>query len=157
MIVEAASIRIVIGRTEKTLQAIDINHRMQNAKCLQLLGIARRAGKLLFGEEPCLRAVRDHTGLLVIMDDQVSQNTEKRFVNACAHHGMGLWRFDREEGMNVAHAVGRERNKTIALTDQGFYTKLLQLEEEVLVQAMSEKNSIAMQEAANTSAQGVEV
>lgn len=156
MIVEAASIRIVIGRTEKTLQVKDINHRMQNAKCLQLLGIARRAGKLLFGEEPCLQAVRDHTGLLVILDAQVSQNTEKRFVNACTHHGMGLWRFHRE-GMNVAHAVGRERNKTIALTDPGFYGKLLRLEEEALAQAMSKEGSTTMQEAADTSAQGVEV
>lgn len=133
----------------------ELNHRIQNPKCLQLLSVASRAGKLRFGEDKCLQSVREHDALLVMMDGAVSQNTEKRFVNACTHHSIPLWRFDRE-AVDLASAVGRESNKTISLTDPGFYAKLLELEG-LETAAMSKENVIAKRDSADRDMQGVEV
>lgn len=136
------------------MQGIDHNHRMQNAKCLSLLSMARRAGKLLFGEDACLQSIRNHSARLIMMDGQISENTEKRFVNACMHHNVPLWRFDRDS-LDVAQAVGRGQNKAISLIDPGFYRRLREYEE-MSLPAMSRGRPNREQEAAKIETQGVE-
>lgn len=94
---------------------------------MQTLGLAARAGKLFFGEGACLDAVRGHKACLLLLDADASDNTTKRFVDACRFHDVSLWKYTLP-AHDLAAAVGRPGGKVFALADKGFFRRLCQLE-----------------------------
>ena len=102
-------------------------HQIQNPNTLLTFGLAVRAQKTLFGEESCLEAVRKHRAKLLFLDKDASENTKKRFENACQHHQTPLWLFDRAHA-DLACAAGRGGGKVFVLIDAGFARKLCQWE-----------------------------
>lgn len=105
------------GEKGKRLQ--NKRHCIESERTLLTLGLATRAGRMCFGEERCLQAVRSSKAMLVFIDAEASPNTIKRFENACTHHAVPLWYFNRATH-NLSDAVGRPSGKVFALMDAGF-------------------------------------
>ena len=55
-------------------------------KASSLISLCLRAGHLKYGETQCEKALRDGDARLVILSDDASANTKKKFVNKAYHY-----------------------------------------------------------------------
>ena len=87
-----------------------------NNKVLSLLGLATKAGKVASGEFSTEKSVKTGKGFLVLVADDASQNTRKKFQNMCDFYEVPLlptkknWADSAEK--NSAPAL-RYRMKTL--------------------------------------------
>lgn len=95
---------------------------------LQLLGIARRAGKLALGGDAAGEALRGKRAGLVLLASDLSPRTA-RAVSAAAEQSGAKAVAIRPAMDELARAVGK-RSGVIAVTDRGFAEKLLALSTE---------------------------
>ena len=60
---------------------------MKTDSVLRMIGIAAKAGKVVSGEFMTENAVKSKEAYLVIIAQDVSNNTRKKFGNMCHPHG----------------------------------------------------------------------
>ncbi len=94
---------------------------MQNKqKLLGLLGLARRAGKLVTGEDMVLGAIRGGKASLVIFAADGGASSLKKFTDKTTSYGVPFTTaLTRQE---IADATGMART-VIAVADRGFAKK----------------------------------
>ncbi len=98
---------------------------MKEKKILSLLGLCRRAGKLISGQEKVESGIREGQALLVVIAADASDNTKKRFTDKCSFYEVPCYCvFTKEE---IGQAIGYEERATLAVTDEGFADKIMQL------------------------------
>ena len=78
-----------------------------------LLGIAKRAGKIISGEELVIKSIQSNKARLILLANDAAANLSKRITVATAL-------FTEIE---LSHAIGQNR-KVIALVDDGFAKKM---------------------------------
>ncbi len=98
---------------------------MSEAKVLQLLGLAQRAGKLASGEELVFDAIRSNKCKLVILSKDGSLNTKKKFYDKCDFYQVTL--VELGDRYQLGNAIGKETRVVIGILDQGFAKKVQQL------------------------------
>lgn len=87
-------------------------------RVLQLLGLARRAGKLVSGDEGVLAAVRSGKARLVIIAGDASPGAVKKYTDKCRHYGVTMVQTaDRQQ---LGRSIGKPERVAIALLDEGF-------------------------------------
>lgn len=93
-----------------------------NDRILSLLGICRRAGKLIIGAEPSIDSIQKHKARLIIFASDFSKGSAKP-VLAAAHEGgvktLTLKRTKEEVSVSVGKLCG-----VAAIEDKGFADKL---------------------------------
>jgi len=94
-------------------------------KVYSFMGLAMKAGKLVSGEEGCEKTIRSEKAFLVITADDASENTIKKFQNACEYRKVPFFRFGSKEA--IGRLLGKEIRSVIAITDSGFAQKLTEL------------------------------
>lgn len=87
-------------------------------KVLSLLGLAVKAGQLVSGELAAETAVKSGSAQLVILAEDASANTAKRFHDKCTYYGVPVVTFGTKEALG--HAIGKEFRASLAVTDTGF-------------------------------------
>lgn len=97
-------------------------------KFLSLLGLCKRAGKLAAGEQAAEQAVRRGQAYLLILAEDASQNTKKKFRNSAAYYKLPLAEIEQKEALG--RAIGAQMRSIIAITEEGFAKKLKQLADE---------------------------
>lgn len=91
---------------------------MKQNKVLSMLGLAKRAGKVVSGEFSVEKAVRSGKAYLVIVAEDSSANTRKNFTNMCTYYKLPLIFIGTKE--ILGHAIGCESRASVAVTDSGF-------------------------------------
>ncbi len=105
-----------------------------NPRIQSLLGLARRAGKLVLGDENCLKAVRSGAAQLVILASDASAGTSKKYADKCSHYHIPcIQPGNRSE---IGRAIGRAEQVVVAVNDQGFARGILDGLEKTEVQAI---------------------
>ena len=99
-------------------------------KFLSLLGLCKRAGKLSAGEVAAEQAVRKKTACLLILAEDASANTKKKFRNSAAYYHLPLAEIGKKE--ELGRAIGADTRAILAVTEAGFAKKLHMLAEELL-------------------------
>ncbi|MCI1986957.1 MAG: ribosomal L7Ae/L30e/S12e/Gadd45 family protein [Lactobacillus sp.] len=89
-----------------------------------LLGLARRAGKLTMGEGFVLAAIRDGKAKLVLVASDASPRTLKLFHDKSSFYEIPY--VNALTKLAIAGAIGTPRT-ALAVVDQGFATKLIKL------------------------------
>lgn len=89
-----------------------------------LLGLARRAGKLTMGEGFVLSAIRDGSAKLVIVASDASDNTKKLFTDKSSFYEVPINASFTK--LDISDAIGAPRT-AVAVQDQGFAKKLIKL------------------------------
>ena len=89
-----------------------------NNKAKGLIGLARKAGKLADGEFSVEKAVKSGRAALVIIADDASANTRKKFTNMCAYYHVPLDFWGSKEELGAA--MGKEYRASAAFLDEGF-------------------------------------
>lgn len=101
-----------------------------NSKFLGMLSLAMRAGKLAPGEGKAEDAVRSSKAKLILISNDASDNTEKKFSDMGAYHKVPVLKIaDRYE---TGRAIGRDFAVVIAVTDDNFANQLLKLRNETV-------------------------
>ena len=95
-------------------------------KALSLLGLCTRAGRLVAGEENCVKAVRAEKARLVVLDGGASANARKALSDACAYRSVPL--LETGAGQ-LGPAVGKRGRMAVAVTDEGFAGAILKAAE----------------------------
>ena len=66
---------------------------MKNNRVLSLIGLATKAGKTVSGEFSTEKSVKTGKGLLVIVAEDASENTKKKFRNMCSFYEVPIFFF----------------------------------------------------------------
>lgn len=98
---------------------------MEHRKILSLLSLCQKAGRLVTGETGCESAVKSGTAKLVIVCEDASDNTKKKFSNKAAFYEVPLRVIFEREVLN--HSIGKLNRTTIAVTDEGFAGRIIEL------------------------------
>ncbi|NLO40003.1 MAG: 50S ribosomal protein L7ae [Ruminiclostridium sp.] len=94
-------------------------------KVYSFMGLAMKAGKLVSGEEGCEKTIRSEKSFLVVVAEDASENTAKKFYSACEYRKVPYIRFGQKAALGKI--LGKEIRSVIAVTDSGFAQKLSEL------------------------------
>lgn len=90
---------------------------MVRNKILSYIGLAMKSGNVVSGEFSTEKAVKTKKARLVIISEDASENTRKKFVNMCTYHKVPCYIYGVKE--ELGHAMGKEFRVTLALLDKG--------------------------------------
>ena len=91
---------------------------MSQSKALPLVSLATKAGKTASGEFLTEKAVKAGKASLVIVADDASDNTKKKFRNMCDFYGVPIYFYKDKD--TLGHAMGKEFRASLAVLDAGF-------------------------------------
>lgn len=91
---------------------------MGKSKVLSLIGLATKAGKTASGEFCTEREVKAGNAALVIVADDASDNTKKKFRNMCDFYHVPICFYKDKD--TLGHAMGKQFRASLAILDQGF-------------------------------------
>ncbi len=95
---------------------------MNQDKILSLLSLAQKAGKITSGEFSTEKSVKSGKAFLVIVADDASDNTKKKFSNMCEYYEVPIYFFSDKE--NLGHHIGKEFRASLSVNDEGFAKSL---------------------------------
>ena len=101
----------------------------ESQKLLSFIGLCMRAGKLQAGDGKTTDAVRKNKAYLVLMSDDASENTVKKYRNMCEGRNVPILTICGRDELGAA--IGREFAVTAAVTDKGFAGRIIELAERV--------------------------
>ena len=96
-----------------------------NRQTLSLLSLCQRAGKMKTGEDTVEKAIQKKEAKLVIIPEDASDNTKKKFTNSAVYYELPLAEIGTKE--ELGRAIGAEMRSIIAITEKGFAKKLKEL------------------------------
>lgn len=96
---------------------------MKRDNILSTIGLAMKAGKVVSGEFMTESAVKSEGAYLVIIAQDVSDNTRKKFQNMCEYYKVPLCEYSTKE--ELGHSLGKEFRASLAVTDKGFAQTIL--------------------------------
>lgn len=96
-----------------------------NHKILSALSLCQRAGRLVSGEFSCENAIREGKAKLILMAENASKNTVKKFTNSSQYYQIELITNGTKE--EIGAALGKGIRAVVVITDEGFYNKIKQL------------------------------
>ena len=91
---------------------------INKSRVFGLLGLAAKAGKVQSGEFSTEKSVKSGRAYLVIVSEEASENTKKKFRNRCTYYEVPYFEFGSKE--ELGHATGREMRASLAVQDAGF-------------------------------------
>ncbi|WP_346663639.1 ribosomal L7Ae/L30e/S12e/Gadd45 family protein [uncultured Merdimonas sp.] len=91
---------------------------MTGNKALSLVGLATKAGKVSSGEFCTERDVKSGKAALVIVAEDASENTRKKFRNMCDYYHVPVFFYGDKD--TLGHAMGKQFRASLAVLDEGF-------------------------------------
>lgn len=86
-------------------------------KVYSLIGLSKRAGKAISGEKNVKLSIADGSAALVILADDISENTFKSITNSCKYYNVDFFTFGNM--IDLGHCVGNDFNAAVAILDNG--------------------------------------
>ena len=94
-------------------------------KFFSMLSLCQRAGRLVSGELPCENAVKSGKAKLLIIAEDASANTKKKFENAAFAHKTEFIVMGNK--IELGQTIGKDMRSSVAITDEGFAQQLKKL------------------------------
>ena len=91
---------------------------MKLNKALAMIGLATKAGKVASGEFCTEKEVKCGLAELVIVAEDASENTKKKFQNMCDFYEVPIYFYGDKD--TLGHAMGKEFRASLAIIDAGF-------------------------------------
>lgn len=93
-------------------------------KAYGMLGLAQKAGKLVYGEDGIRKAIKTGKAALVIVAEDASENSQKRFRDSCAFYQSELVFWGTKD--ELGRATGKGERAAIAVCDGNFAGAILE-------------------------------
>ena len=91
---------------------------MSQNNVLSLISLATKAGKTASGEFCTEKEVKSGRASLVIVADDASDNTKKKFKNMCDFYQVPIYFYNDKD--TLGHAMGKQFRASLAVLDEGF-------------------------------------
>lgn len=88
-----------------------------------LLGLANAARKITYGET-ALKDIQSQKAKLVIISLDASDNTKKKYSDKAKYYNIPFVMLDE---FLINESIGRNNIKTLAINDQGFASKIIEM------------------------------
>ena len=95
-----------------------MQRKPERDKVLSLLGLATRSRNVVSGGFATEEAVKNGKAYLVIIAENASDNTRKKYSNMCGFYEVPYEYYSVKEVLG--HAIGKEERSCLAVTDAGF-------------------------------------
>lgn len=90
---------------------------MTKNKILSYIGLAAKSGNVVSGEFSTEKALKERKARLVILAEDASDNTKKKFMDQCEYRKVPYYVF--ADKWTLGHAMGKEARAMLALLDKG--------------------------------------
>ena len=100
-----------------------------NNKLLSLLGIAKKAGRIVCGYEKALESIHKHKAYIVFTASDLSEKTERGLIYACEEMDTKVKRLGVSM-FELSNAVG-QKTGIVSVNDKGFAKRLIELNAEI--------------------------
>lgn len=97
-----------------------LNNSPNKEKALNLIGLATRARKIVFGTDTVLNNVKSLKMLFVAND--ASDNTKQKIKNKCLYYNS--YYVDKFNSDELSRATGKENLYVLGIKDEGFVQNL---------------------------------
>lgn len=88
-----------------------------------MIGLCMKAGKIKAGEFSVEHSVKSGDSYLVIIAEDASDNTKKKFTNMCKFRDLPYYiGFTKSE---LGRAIGKEMRATVSVNDENFAQSIL--------------------------------
>lgn len=91
---------------------------MKQDRVLSLIGLATKAGKCASGEFMTESETKSGRAALVIVAEDASDNTKKKFRDMCEFYEVPIYFYGDKD--TLGHAMGKEFRASLAILDEGF-------------------------------------
>ncbi len=91
---------------------------MRPDKVLSLISLAMKAGKIVSGEFSTEKEVKSGRASAVVVAEDASDNTKKKFQNMCDFYQVPIYFYADKD--TLGHAMGKEFRASLAILDTGF-------------------------------------
>lgn len=99
---------------------------MENRKKVQsMIGMAYNAGRVISGEDPVKFALKKNNIKLLIITEDASDNTKKRFINSAVYYHVPYFIYMTKEELSTS--LGQKIRSIAGITDKGFADYLISL------------------------------
>ncbi len=90
-------------------------------KCIRLLGLAAKAGKLVYGTEMVCESLRNRKKILLVVEaSDTSANTHKKITDKCAYYGVKHLRLEADM-LRLGESLGKKSGTAVVgVTDPSF-------------------------------------
>ena len=92
-------------------------------KVLGMLGLAKRAGKILTGEFLCDKAIKKGQSKLIIIASDISENGKKAVCDACNYYGVEYVEYGTAD--LLGQITGGGRRVVVSVNDDNFKKAIL--------------------------------
>ncbi|MCR5294970.1 MAG: ribosomal L7Ae/L30e/S12e/Gadd45 family protein [Lachnospiraceae bacterium] len=96
---------------------------MRNEKVFRYLGLAAKAGKVASGEFQTENALKKGRAGVVLIADDASGNTKKKFADMCSFRGVPY--FMIADKAALGHQIGKEMRSSAAVTDENLANAII--------------------------------
>ncbi|HHM23465.1 MAG TPA: DUF448 domain-containing protein [Bacteroidetes bacterium] len=111
-------VRVSLTQEEREMLERELGDMIQQDKVYSLVGLARKAGKAVFGQEAVERAIKQRQARLVLLATDAAINTRKRFIDLCRQRGVPLRLYGTKS--DWGHWMGKESTAILAILHEGF-------------------------------------
>lgn len=94
------------------------DNKALNQKVLSMLGLAARSRNVVSGGFATENAVKSGKAYLVIVSEDASDNTKKKFRNMCEFYEVLFYQFGEME--MLGHSIGKQDRTSLAVLNEGF-------------------------------------
>lgn len=94
-------------------------------KIYLLIGLSTKAGRLTGGEDAVEKSIKSLKAQLVIVAEDASDNTRKKFMDICKYRNIEMRFFGSKE--LLGRYSGKELRAVLAITDKGLADRLKEL------------------------------
>jgi ribosomal protein L7Ae-like RNA K-turn-binding protein len=98
---------------------------MSEQQLSNLLGLAKRAGMLVTGNDACMASVRSGKAALAIVAKDTGANAMKKYHDKCRSYNVPLIELFDKERLGIA--VGKAYGAILVVTDKGFASRIQQM------------------------------
>ena len=99
---------------------------MNRSKLFSYLGLSMRAGKLVTGDEGVMNSLRSGKAKLVILAEDASANTHKKYRDKCSYYGVPLIVAGTRSELGAS--IGKAERVVLSVCDSGFARMMAQLQ-----------------------------
>ena len=92
-------------------------HNEIEQKIYSYIGLATKAGKAVSGEFSTEKAIKEKKAKLVLISEEASDNTKKKFIDSCSWYQIPIYLFGEKE--RLGHSMGKQLRASLAIMDEG--------------------------------------
>lgn len=98
---------------------------MNNKKICGLLGLATRAGKIVFGTEATITAINKNKVNLILISEEAAERTKINFKEICEKNNIPMRIVLKTE--ELSNSIGKENKVVVGITDINFSKEMIKI------------------------------